>query len=208
MDSVSFNTEISDHGRTTRNINSYTNYGQHASDGGKINNYGGERRVFSEQAIPQPSVMPLIESQSSSPHRPARHAAQDAVSNHNNTTNTDLWKEALERYKEKTGFDIRDKSNKLSQQFDTCEGSGDAFAVLMNLPVFRKANARPTWIKIKDSLKKVLNVVIFLNGLAGEVGNFVRRRLRSTSKLPAQCKFIGRHFRVSGKRSLLGLASF
>ena len=124
----------------------------------------------------------MIESQLSSPHPPVRQAGaaaqDDAVSNLNPTTNTafsELWKEALERYKEKTGFDIRDKANDLSQRFDTCDNSGDALAVLKDLPVFRKANARPTWIKIKDSLKKVLDVVIFLNGLAAEVGNFVRR---------------------------------
>lgn len=57
MDSVNINTEVN-HGRTTRNIKSYTNYGQHASDGGRISNYSGERRSFSEQAVPQQSVMP------------------------------------------------------------------------------------------------------------------------------------------------------
>lgn len=56
MDSVVINSEVN-HGRTTKNVNSYTNYGQHASNGGRIDNYNEERRAFSAQTIPRPSVM-------------------------------------------------------------------------------------------------------------------------------------------------------
>jgi len=84
-----------------------------------------------------------------------------------------LWTDALEKYKEKTGFDIQDRKNEFVQLFEDCEDSGHALAVLERLPVFRKPVARTSWMKIKDSLKKVLDVVIVLNTLAAEVGNVV-----------------------------------
>jgi hypothetical protein len=84
-----------------------------------------------------------------------------------------LWKEALAKYKEQTGVDIQDPRNEFVQLFDDCNDSNDALAVLGNLPVFKKPGAQPTWMKIKESLKRLLDVVIVLNGLAGLAGDVV-----------------------------------
>lgn len=146
----------------------------------------------------------MIESQSISTQPPVRQAAlDDAIPRpepQTNTTFSDLWAEALEKYKERTGFDIKDKANELSQKFDSCgNDSGEALAVLEDLPVFRQPDGRSTWTKIKNSLQTVLDVVITLNDVAGEMGNFVRRRYRSALKLPAYWKFFVRHFQVLGR---------
>ena len=93
----------------------------------------------------------------------------------------ELWTEALENHKAKTGVDIQDRRNDFVQLFDDCEDSGDALAVLEDLPLFKKPGARTSWMKIKDSLKKLLDVVIVLNTLAAEVGNVVCHYFDMTS---------------------------
>jgi len=115
----------------------------------------------------------MVESQ---PFQPLPQLSRDDPPPDANATNdnfVELWTDALERYKEKTGVDIQNRKNEFVQLFDDCKDSADALAVLDGLPVFKKPIARDSWRKIKGSLKKVLDVVIVLNTLAAEVGNVV-----------------------------------
>lgn len=126
----------------------------------------------------------MINSQSSSeslqqpPERPRPETRRHSTpSNAKDTSDSfaELWGEALKKYKAKTGFDIQDRKNDFVQLFDDCDNSNEALSVLEGLSVFKKPGARTTWVKIKDSLKKVLDVVMVLNGVAGEAGNAVRQ---------------------------------
>jgi hypothetical protein len=103
----------------------------------------------------------------------------------------ELWTGALQRYKEKTGVDIQDRKDEFVQLFEDCEDSGHALAVLENLPIIKKPGARTPWVKMKDSVKKVLDVVILLNGLAAEMGNVVCQYLIRTTLSVLQRNFKG-----------------